>query len=133
MENLTQEQLEKAKQAKSAEELLILAKENGMEMTEEEAKAYYAQLNPVSGEIADDELENVAGGGCGQQKYEFPPEGALVTFISHTCPFCGGTQGIFHLERKQWYVSCINGCAHQWGTEILFGGMNEDPKNEIIW
>lgn len=56
--------MEKAKQAKSADELLTIAKENGMEMTEEEAKAYYAQLHPVSGEIADDELENVSGGGC---------------------------------------------------------------------
>ena len=64
MENFNSELIEKAKQAKSVEELLALAKENGMEMTEEEAKAYYAQLHPVSGEIADDELENVSGGGC---------------------------------------------------------------------
>ena len=35
--NFTPEQLEKAKQAKSAEELLALAKENGMELTEEES------------------------------------------------------------------------------------------------
>ena len=62
--NLTSEIMEKAKQAKSADELLTLAKENGIEMTEEQAKAYYAQLHPASGEIADDELENVAGGGC---------------------------------------------------------------------
>lgn len=63
MENLYQELIEKAKQAKSVKELLALAKENGMEMTEEQANAYYAQLSPKSGELADDELENVAGGG----------------------------------------------------------------------
>lgn len=72
--NLTSEIMEKAKQAKSADELLTIAKENGMEMTEEEAKAYYAQLHPASGEIADDELENVAGGGCAAMGIATPHE-----------------------------------------------------------
>ena len=54
---------EKAKAAKSAEELLSLAKENGMELTSEEAKGYFAQLSK-SGELSDEELSNVAGGGC---------------------------------------------------------------------
>ena len=64
MTNLTPEIIEKAKTARSAEELLSLAKENGVEMTKEEAAQYFALLNPASGEMADDELENVAGGGC---------------------------------------------------------------------
>ena len=41
----------------------MLAKENGIELTEEEAQAYFAQLNK-SGELSDDELDAVAGGGC---------------------------------------------------------------------
>jgi len=53
----------KAKEAKSAQELIALAKENGIEMTEESANAYFEQLNK-SGELADDELDNVAGGWC---------------------------------------------------------------------
>ena len=53
----------KAKEAKSAEELLALAKENGMEMTEESAKAYFEQLHK-SGVLSDDELSNVSGGWC---------------------------------------------------------------------
>ena len=53
----------KAKAAKSAEELLALAKENEVEMTEESAKAYFEQINK-KGELSDDELDNVAGGGC---------------------------------------------------------------------
>ena len=57
------ELLEKAKEAKSAEELLSLAKANGVELTEEEAAEYFAQLNK-SGELSDEELDNVAGGGC---------------------------------------------------------------------
>ena len=56
--------LVKAKQAKNPEELMSLAKENGIEMTEESAKAYFEQLNPKTGELSDDELDNVAGGGC---------------------------------------------------------------------
>ena len=42
MKNLTPEMIEKAKAAKSAEELLALAKENNVEMTADEAKIYYA-------------------------------------------------------------------------------------------
>jgi len=67
MENkLTPELLEKAKQTKSPEELIALAKENGAELMEEEANTYFAKINK-SGELADDELDNVAGGGCVQE------------------------------------------------------------------
>ena len=63
MENkLTPELLEKAKLTKSPEELITLAKEIGAEMTLEEANTYFAMLNPKTGELADDELEDVAGG-----------------------------------------------------------------------
>ena len=58
-----EEMVLKLKQAKSTQELLALAKENGMEMTEESAQAYFEQLNK-KGELADDELDNVSGGGC---------------------------------------------------------------------
>ncbi len=61
MEN--KELLEKARQANSPEELLALAKENGYPLDEEGAKAYFEQLHTV-GELSDDELDNVAGGGC---------------------------------------------------------------------
>ena len=71
MENkLTPELIEKAKQAKTAEELATLAKENGAEMTAEEANTYFAKLNPQSGELSDDELDNVAGGGCVQDAFK---------------------------------------------------------------
>jgi len=62
--NLNDELIAKAKEAKTPEELMSLAKENGMEMTEESAKAYFEQLNSKTGELADEELNNVAGGGC---------------------------------------------------------------------
>ena len=72
------ELLEKAKEAKSAEELVSLAKENGMELTEEEAAAYFAQLNK-SGELSDEELDNVSGGGC------YANDGSLMTTIGYRC------------------------------------------------
>ena len=64
MSNFTPEMIEKAKVAKTAEELLEIAKANGMEITAEEAATYFAQLNPKSGELDDDDLDNVAGGSC---------------------------------------------------------------------
>ena len=45
MKNLTSEMIEKAKTAKTTDELLELANANGVEMTEDEAKTYFA---PVS-------------------------------------------------------------------------------------
>ena len=57
---LTQKIIEKAKAAESAEELLSIAKENGIDMTADEAKTYFEQLNANS--LDDDLLEGVAGG-----------------------------------------------------------------------
>lgn len=57
---LTQEIIEKVKTAESAEELLAIAKENGIDMTADEAKTYFEQINANS--LDDDLLEGVAGG-----------------------------------------------------------------------
>jgi predicted peroxiredoxin len=57
---LTQEIIEKAKATESAEELLEIAKENGIDMTADEAKTYFEQINANS--LDDDLLEGVAGG-----------------------------------------------------------------------
>ena len=59
---LTKEMIEKAKAAKSAEELLELAKAEGIELTAEQAAKAFTELNK-SGELSDEELENAAGGG----------------------------------------------------------------------
>ena len=48
---ITAELYEKAKQAKSIEELITIAKENNIDLTEKEAKKYFAQLTPQTGEI----------------------------------------------------------------------------------
>ena len=67
MKNLTPEMIEKAKAAKSAKDLLAISKENGVDMTEDEAATYFEQLNPKSGELDDDDLDAVAGGACYNQ------------------------------------------------------------------
>ena len=63
--NITKELLEKAKTAKTAEELLEMAKAENVELTEEQAEQAFAELHKT-GEIADEELDNVAGG-CGKE------------------------------------------------------------------
>lgn len=76
---LNKELLAKAKNAKTPEELIALAKENGTEMTEESAEAYYNLLHPQNGEVSDDELDNVSGGGCHTK------DGRLVVSALNLC------------------------------------------------
>ena len=59
----SKELIEKAKTAKSAEELLAMAKAEGFELPEGEAKTVFSKLNKT-GELSDEELNNVSGG-CG--------------------------------------------------------------------
>lgn len=87
MKNLNHEMIEKAKTAKSAEELLALAKETGVEMTEDEAKTYFAQLNPKGGEISDDDLDNVSGGACSGSS----SGDSGFACEKWACATCGGT------------------------------------------
>ena len=87
-----------AKAAKTSAELLALAKENGIELTEESAAAYFEQLNKM-GELTDEELNNVSGGGCHHN-------GALVvTPLSicqdWICEECGNS--------FEWREKAING------------------------
>lgn len=72
--------LEKAKQAKSLEELCKLARENGVALSEREAAEYFKRLHK-SGELSDEELDNVAGGGCqsgGTELFHMFPANARV-------------------------------------------------------
>ena len=62
--NISKELLEKAKTAKSAEELLEMAKAENIALTEEEAAKTFDGLNK-NGELSNEELDNVAHGGCG--------------------------------------------------------------------
>lgn len=61
-EELTKDMVKKALRCKNADELLALAKSEGYEMTKEEAEAYITELADF--ELDDENLKNVAGGGC---------------------------------------------------------------------
>lgn len=58
-----QDMMEKAQGAKTPEELLVFAKEADIQMSPQEAEETFALLNK-KGELSDEELDNVAGGGC---------------------------------------------------------------------
>ena len=56
-----QELLEKLQAAKSAEELIEIAKANGVEIAPDKAEELFAKLN-AQGELSDEDLEKIAGG-----------------------------------------------------------------------
>ena len=78
--NISKELLEKAKQAKTAEELLAMAKAENIELTEEQAAQAFAKMNK-NGELSDEELDNVAGGGC--PGGATPPKFSVNDRVSH--------------------------------------------------
>ena len=75
--NISKELLEKAKTAKTVEELIEMAKAENIELSAEQAAKAFAELNK-SGELSDEELDNVAGGGGGR-----PPKFSRNDRVSH--------------------------------------------------
>ena len=62
LNSLTKEQIAMAMECETPEELIELAKEAGVELTLEQAKAYLDELEDF--ELTSEALENVAGGGA---------------------------------------------------------------------
>ena len=62
-EELTAEQIQKAMTCKTADELMKAAKAEGFDITEDEAKAYLAELADV--ELDSEALKQAAGGHLG--------------------------------------------------------------------
>ena len=97
MKNLTPELIAKAKVAKSAAELLELAKANSVALTEEEAKIYFEQLN-ATGVVSDEELDVVSGGSeedekkCGEDTIKAGDRLKLTGGVK--CADCGSTIGV---------------------------------------
>ena len=124
MNNLTPELIAKAKAAKNTEELLELAKENGVELSEEEAKTCFEQLH-ANVEVSDDELEAVSGGGICQDIIDF--------FQSRngrndsTCPYCE--------DDSKTSVSPIKPVFGNGITPLPHDALPSDPndKNKIVF
>ena len=105
--NISKELLEKAKTAKSAEELLAMAKAENIELTEEQAAKAFAELNKI-GELSDEELDNVAGGGGGR-----PPKFSRNDRVSHKESDGKAVYGtvvlIIPVESDYWYLVVDDG------------------------
>ena len=60
--NLTPQMIQKAMECKDASELIVLAQENDIELTQEEAEAYLAELEDI--ELDEKELSDVSAAAC---------------------------------------------------------------------
>ena len=105
--NISKELLEKAKMAKTAKELLEMAKAENIELTEEQAAKAFAELNKI-GELSDEELDNVAGGGGGR-----PPKFSRNDRVSHKGSDGKAVYGtvvlIIPVESDYWYLVVDDG------------------------
>jgi len=79
--NLSQELIAKAVDCETPEELIELAKTEGIDLTLEEAEAYLAEMDDI--ELDSKQLKQVAGGGwcvldcpCYIESYDDLPEGS---------------------------------------------------------
>ena len=118
MKDFNNELIEKARAAKSVEELCEIAKANNVELAAEEAAEYFKQLNPKTGELSDDELDNVAGGSC------HAADGRMVVTVGHSCILfecksCGGRKKAYglvqHVDNNadtQLCVCALQDCNH---------------------
>lgn len=79
--------LEKAKKTRSKEELIALCRDNGYDISENDARRYYDALHK-SGEIDDDDLNSVSGGAC------YTNDGYLKTTIGHSCKYYERQSGV---------------------------------------
>ena len=69
-----------------------LAKENGIDITEEIANEYFGRLHPALGELSDEELDNVAGGGC------YSDGGRLKTTSGYKCKHYADGQSTYGIK-----------------------------------
>ena len=104
MKKFAKEMIDKAKAAKSVEEILEFAKANSVEMTEKEAKSYFAQLNPKCGELDDDDLDNVSGG-CGTQ---YTPKFAVGDHVLKRGLIVCNKKHPYTCSSYYWVVESIN-------------------------
>ncbi len=121
---MDKELLIKAKEAGSVEELLNLAEENNIEMEREEAERIFSRLHS-EGEIAEDDLESVSGGGCSEADFSGPKYamGHFVTVGYSNCCSCGSTTfEILGYDTKNGQEAAGYGRGVHWvpATEIVY-------------
>ena len=138
--NFNAEMIEKAKAVKSTDELIALAKENDIEMTPDEAATYFAQLNPKSGELDDDELDSVAGGACRKSgdpsNNDMFPEGTKVRWKNGNCRRCGNNAWTIKFEKDPmqsggWLSPICDSCGFDNGS-FRTSSTNMQKSYEVI-
>ena len=131
--------LEQAKKAKSVEELLTLAVENDIDLTKEEAEEFFAQLNR-SGELSDEELDNVAGGGCRTntlvQVDADLKVGDMIRVYRHSLSgflSCKCGNGTFRVNKLVTRFKSVQCSCTQCGAEfIFFDKTGDDEIHKIL-
>ena len=81
---MNEELLKKARMAGTVEKLMEEAEKERIRLERSEAKEYFSILHR-NGEITDDELDSVSGGGCGDKT---------------KCPACGVGEPIWYQHKK---------------------------------
>ena len=110
----TAEQLTKAKAAATAEELITFAREEGVEVAEEDIRAWFEALHKEdesAGEaLADEELDNVAGG-CGDSHARHMRWNKEDCYQEHpgNCPVCRGPMQHVRTLRAAQIYHCPKG------------------------
>ena len=125
----TDEMLEKAKTAKSAEELLAMAKAENIEMTAEEAAKAYAELHKT-GELSDEELDNVAGG-CSPSD---PPRYKVGDSVMYYYMYSYSLKGNEWIQKTSTIID-IKADGSQWKYKLEAGnyeGFEYLPESRLI-
>lgn len=130
---VSKELLEKAYEAKSAEEILEIAKADGIDISLEEAKDFFEDLqSEVDGaeELSEKELDNVAGTSqCKSGKtYSSDPPYYLITTAGNCCPSYKDIDSTFGVKGTccRCYYS-MQGGATRMVTYCTARTLNNDP------
>lgn len=122
---LTPELLAQARALNSAGELVELAGAHGVDLTADQAEELFAKLNaPPVGELSDDDLDNVSGGGCGgpREAPHFQPgdhvleEGCVCCSMSRAFP-CRSS----YMVVGRSYYSEVNGYFYEVSCPVCCG------------
>jgi len=96
--NTTPEQKQKVLACESANEILMLAKSEGIELSAEQAEKILKLITPPYGELSDDELDGIAGGSDKGNDEQ-----------TKKCPGCGSTD-ISRILPQDGEVSASTNC-----------------------
>lgn len=127
MTNFTPEMIEEAKKAQNVQQLLALAKEKDVELTEQEAQAFFEQLH-THGELSDDELDMVSGGGCKSavaETFNIDDHVRIRPALSNCCERCKGRTGYYIRYSDSWCVLCDR--CNDGITKIVYFNNSTNP------